>query len=161
MTSNFSYNLMARNWIGTKFISTEYVFEVKIVCTIATRSLPSLCTFVPCKVCPKITKFMKRNRVINWGREMHICIGNPTTIGLDDGLLPVQHQAIIWTNWTIANELQWNSNQNSYIFIQENVFENVVWKMVAILSWPQHVTWHENEYGSIQCGLLTIWWFYP
>ena len=32
-------------------------------------------------------------------------------------------------------------NQNSYIFIQENVFENVVWKMVSILSRPHCVNW--------------------
>ena len=30
-------------------------------------------------------------------------------------------------------------NRNSYIFIQENPFENVVWKMAAILSRPQCV----------------------
>ena len=39
----------------------------------------------------------------------------------------------------MRNKLQWNLKLNSYIFIQENAFENVVWKMVAILSWPQCV----------------------
>ena len=29
---------------------------------------------------------------------MHICIGNLTIIGSDDGLVPSWHQAIIWTN---------------------------------------------------------------
>ena len=28
-------------------------------------------------------------------------------------------------NWTLRNKFQWNFNQNSNIFIQENVFENV------------------------------------
>ena len=42
-------------------------------------------------------------------------------------------------NWTLRNKLQWNLNRNSYIFNQENAFENVVWKMVAILSRPQCV----------------------
>ena len=42
-------------------------------------------------------------------------------------------------NWALRNKLQWNVNRNSYIFIQENPFENVVWKMAAILSWPQCV----------------------
>ena len=37
-------------------------------------------------------------------------------------------------NCTLTNKLRWNFNRNLYIFIQENVFENVVWKMVAILS---------------------------
>ena len=29
---------------------------------------------------------------------MHICIGNPTIIGADNGLSPSRRQAIIWTN---------------------------------------------------------------
>ena len=40
---------------------------------------------------------------------------------------------------SIGNKLQWNFNQNTYIYIQENVFENVVWKMAGILSRPQCV----------------------
>ena len=42
-------------------------------------------------------------------------------------------------HWTLRNKLQWNLNRNSYIFIHENAFENVVWKMAAILSRPQSV----------------------
>ena len=38
--------------------------------------------------------------------------------------------------WNIVN---WIPRNNSYIFIQENPFENVVWKMSAILSRPQCV----------------------
>ena len=33
----------------------------------------------------------------HWGRVMHICISKLTIIELYDGLLPGQHQAIIWT----------------------------------------------------------------
>ena len=40
-------------------------------------------------------------------------------------------------NWTIGNKPQWNLKRNSYIFIEENAFENVVWKMASILSRPQ------------------------
>ena len=29
-------------------------------------------------------------------------------------------------NWTPGNKVQWNSNQNNIIFIQENAFEIVV-----------------------------------
>ena len=42
-------------------------------------------------------------------------------------------------NWTLRNKFQVNLNQNSYIFIQENVFENIVYEMAAILSLPQSV----------------------
>ena len=42
-------------------------------------------------------------------------------------------------NWTLGNKLRWNLNQNLNIMIQENAFENIIWKMAAILSWPQCV----------------------
>ena len=34
----------------------------------------------------------------HWGRVMHICVGNLTIIGPDDGLSPGRRQAIIWIN---------------------------------------------------------------
>ena len=34
-------------------------------------------------------------------------------------------------NRTLGNKLQWNINRNLNIFIQENAFENVVWKMAV------------------------------
>ena len=34
----------------------------------------------------------------HWGRVTHICVGNLTIIGPDNGLLPGQRQTIIWTN---------------------------------------------------------------
>ena len=77
-------------------------------------------------------------------RVTHICVSNLTIIGSDNGLSPGRRQAIIWTNAVIlltgrlgTNKLQWNVNRNSYIFIQENLFENIVWKMAAILTRPQ------------------------
>ena len=42
-------------------------------------------------------------------------------------------------NWTLGNKFQWNLNRNSCNFIQENAFENVVWKKATILSRPQCV----------------------
>ena len=33
-----------------------------------------------------------------WGRVTHICVGNLTTVGSDNGLSPGRRQAIIWTN---------------------------------------------------------------
>ena len=37
-------------------------------------------------------------------------------------------------NWTLRDKRQWNFNQNTKFFIHENAFENIVCKMVAILS---------------------------
>ena len=49
------------------------------------------------------------------------------------------NQCCIIVNWTLRNRLLSNCIWNSSIFIQENAFENVVWKMSAILSGPQYV----------------------
>ena len=37
-------------------------------------------------------------RLTHWGQVTHICVGNLTIIGPDNGLSPGWHQAIIWTN---------------------------------------------------------------
>ena len=65
----------------------------------------------------------------------HICVSKLTIIGSDNGLAPGRRQAIIWTNdgillnSNLRNKLQLNLKHNSYIFIQENAFENVVCEM--------------------------------
>ena len=58
---------------------------------------------------------------------------NWVSIGSDNGLPPIQRQAIIWSNagllsikWTIRNKLKWNFNQNTKLFIHENASENIV-----------------------------------
>ena len=75
----------------------------------------------------------------------HICVIKVTIIGSDNCLSPDRRQAIICTNagkWLIGPQ---GTNfdeiliENSYIFIHENPFENVVWKMASILSRPQCV----------------------
>ena len=35
--------------------------------------------------------------------------------------------------WSLDNKFRSDLNQNTYIFIEEHAFENVVWKMVAII----------------------------
>ena len=55
------------------------------------------------------------------------------------GAKPLSEPKLEICNWILANKLQWNLNQNLYIYIQENASENVVWKMVAMLSRPQCV----------------------
>ena len=37
-------------------------------------------------------------RLTHWGRVTHICVGELTIIGSDNGLSPERRQAIIWTN---------------------------------------------------------------
>ena len=82
---------------------------------------------------------------------MHICVSKLTIIGSDNGLSPGRRQTIIWTNAgiLIIGSLGTNFlNLNSKIVIQENAFESVVWKMAAILPWPQYVkdvNWTSNH----------------
>ena len=76
--------------------------------------------------------------------DAYICVGNLTIIGSDNGLSPGQRQAITWTDVGILliGPLGTNFSGmliNSYISIQENPFENGVWKMAAILSRYQFV----------------------
>ena len=52
--------------------------------------------------------------------------------------------------WTMRNKLQWNFNNNSHIFIQENAFENVICEMASIFSRPQCVKF-----------VMMIWLFSP
>ena len=47
------------------------------------------------------------------------------------------NQCWIIVDWAIGNIFQWKLNQNTTIFIEENQFENVAWKMSAILSQAQ------------------------
>ena len=62
-------------------------------------------------------------------------------------------------DWTPGNKLQWNFNQNSYIFIQGNTLENIVCKMALIFSHPQCIKWLRWGYKLIsRIYILRIYW---
>ena len=73
----------------------------------------------------------------------HICVSKLNIIGSDNGLAPARRQAIIWTNTGILLIGPLGTQPSEIlmeiynIFIKENIFENVVLKMVDILSRPQ------------------------
>ena len=51
------------------------------------------------------------------------------SISSGNGVSPVRRQSMTWTKADLVSiglQFQWNSNQNSIIFIQENAFEFVV-----------------------------------
>ena len=91
---------------------------------------------------------------------VHICVSKRTIIGSDNGLSPERRQANIWTNaainWNLGNKLQWNSKRNSYIFIHENAFENIVCETAVILSRPQCV----NSVYQIVATKMTAGFFF-
>ena len=71
-------------------------------------------------------------------KHIYICVSKLTIIGSGNGLPPDRRQAIITSN--LRDKLEWNIKWKSYIFIQENAFENVVCEMAAILSLPRCVS---------------------
>ena len=58
------------------------------------------------------------------------------------GTKPLSEPMLYDSQLDLRDKLQWNCIQNLNIFIKVNVFENVIWKMVAILSWSQWVNGH-------------------
>ena len=67
----------------------------------------------------------------------HICVGNLTSIGSENGLSPSQRQAIIWTNAGILLIEPLGTNFSEILI--EIAFESVLYEMVAMLSRPQCV----------------------
>ena len=69
-------------------------------------------------------------------------------------------QWCIIVNQTLINKLQSNCIQNSHIFIQENAFENVVWKMSAIMSRPQcaNLTQLRHDPKQMDCLQSKVFW---
>ena len=99
---------------------------------------------------------LSRNEWTDWGWVTHICVSKLIINGSDNGLSPGWHQAIIWTNIGIL--LTWPLGTNfseisieTYIFGQENAFENVVCEMAAILSQPQ------CTHGRVFTYLKKLW----
>ena len=97
-------------------------------------------------ICPKSVWFNPSSvcALTHWGRVMHICVGKLT--GSDNGLLPGRRQAIIWTNAGILLIGPLGTNFSEILIAIETfsfkAFENVIWKMSAILSWPQWVKYY-------------------
>ena len=67
----------------------------------------------------------------------------PSLVQIMACLAPSHYLNQCWlsTILTLGNIFQWNLNQNTAIFFQENAFENVVCEMAAILSLSQYVKW--------------------
>ena len=92
----------------------------------------------------------------------HICFGKLKIIASDNGLSPGRRLTIIWTNAGILliEPLGTKFNRNWNIFIQENGFGNVVWKMLVILSRPQCVDMkHEWKLLATIGSLEVCAWF--
>ena len=118
-----------------------------------------------------------RDMITHWGRVMQICISKLTIIGLDNGLSPGRRQAIIWINEDLLpiGTLGTNFNEivieiqifllkkmHKCIFFNKNIwiskFGNVIWRMLAILSWPQCAKHQFLQSDSAHKGLICWRW---
>ena len=93
----------------------------------------------------------------HWGRVTHICVGNLTIIGSNNGLSPSRHRAIIWTNAGILSIGHFGINF-SEIFIEILIFSlnkmhlkmsSAKWRPfclgINVLSWPPEIQWNLNH----------------
>ena len=71
------------------------------------------------------------------------------------------NQCWIIANFTLRNKLQWNVNQNTKLFIHENVSENVVCEMAAILSRKMSLMWCRSMFNRRiePLALNVIFWY--
>ena len=112
----------------------ENVFE-HFIGKISVVSFSPQCSFRNDELC----------KLTHWGRVTHICVVELGHHWFRQWLVVCSapknypNQCWIIVNWTLENKLQWNLNRYLWIFIQENSFENVVWKMAAIFCRPQCV----------------------
>ena len=77
------------------------------------------------------------NELTHWGRVTHICVSKLTIIGSDNGMLPEQPQAIIWTNAGILliGPLGTNSSE-ILIEILISSFKKMCLKVSSAKRWP-------------------------
>ena len=68
----------------------------------------------------------------HWSRVTHICVGNLTTIGPDNGFSPGRRQATIWTNAGILLIGPWGTNFSEILIgIQIFLFNKMHLKMLS------------------------------
>ena len=118
----FITNLTLWNKLQWKSNQNTFFFSMKFICKCRLQDL---------------SHFWGFHVLIHWGRVTHICIGNLTTIGSDNGLSPSLHQAIIWTNAGILliGPL-WTNFSEILIQIYTFSFKKMHLKMLSGKWWP-------------------------
>ena len=109
----------------------------------------------------------KTIRGLNYkGWVMHICVSKQGSSSLQIMACPTPGHYLkqCWNvvNWTLRNKFQWNFDQDHTFSLKENAFENVVWKMVTILSLPQCVNGSQISWrlDAVRLGtgmILSLW----
>ena len=102
-----------------------------------------LLSIKPFYLCHHNDLILGQNELNHWGRVTHICMGDLTIIGSDNGLTPGRRQAITWSNAVILLIGPSGTNLSEILIkihtFQGNAYKTVVCKTAAILSQPQCV----------------------
>ena len=83
------------------------------------------------KAISNLMKGLRNERKSHWGWVTHICVGNLTIIGSDNGLSPGRRQAIIWTSAGILLIGPLETNSEISIGIQTFSFKKMHLKMLS------------------------------
>ena len=102
------------------------------------------------------------------GQVLHICINKlETIIGLDNSLLLVQHQAIIWrtnadifVNWMLGNKPRRNLNQSMLIEVKKMHLKmmTATWRpfCFCLMCQPEPVLWRNHPVCIVKVWFT--WW---
>ena len=86
----------------------------------------------------------------HWGRVTHICVGNQTIIGFDNGLSPGRRQAIIWTNAGLLSiGLLGTKSSEILIEIHAVLFRKMHLKLLSAKWQPFSLGLNELNYLSV------------
>ena len=98
------------------------------------------------------SKYLKSNEnhtsvLTHWGRVTHICVGNLTIIGSDNGLAPGRRQAIIWTNAGILSIGHLGTN-----------FSEILIEIYTFPFKKKHLKWSSGKWRPFCLGLNVLIW---
>ena len=93
----------------------------------------------------------------HWGRVTHICVGNLTIIGPDNGLWPGRCQAIIWTNAGMLLIGPWGTNFSEILIgIHTFSFKKINLKMSSAKWRPFHLG---LKVLNAEAAVITMTWW--
>ena len=99
---------------------------------------------IPCYMLPGLmystyqelcAQFWRCCVLTHWGRVTHICVGNLTIIGSDNGLSPGRRQAIIWTNAAILLIGPLGTNFSEILIEIDTYWFKKMWLKVSSAKW--------------------------
>ena len=117
------------------YIKPCYCYENSysdIVFIQASFALDSACVYIRLSACLPVQPTGSADYKVGLDKNLISILSRITILNILYNL----NQSLHIGNWSLGNKFQGNLNQNTTIFIQENQYENVICKMMAILSMP-------------------------